>query len=52
MVAILSTEPAGLGLGELDTILARALRKEPTERYQSVAEFGEELGRFLESQPH
>jgi len=52
MVAILSTEPARLGLGELDNILARALRKEPTERYQSVAAFGEELDRFLESQPH
>jgi serine/threonine protein kinase len=51
MVAILSTEPARLGLGELDNILAKALRKEPTERYQSVAELGEELDRFLESQP-
>ncbi len=51
MVSILSTEPARLGLGELDNILAKALRKEPTERYQSVAEFGEELDRFLESQP-
>ncbi|HSE45144.1 MAG TPA: serine/threonine-protein kinase [Gemmatimonadales bacterium] len=50
MVAILSTEPARLGLGELDDVLARALRKEPTERYQSVAEFGEELDRLLESQ--
>jgi serine/threonine protein kinase len=51
MVSILSTEPARLGLGELDNILAKALRKEPTERYQSVAELGEELDRFLESQP-
>ena len=51
MVSILSTEPARLGLGELDNILAKALRKEPTERYQSVAEFGEELDHFLESQP-
>ena len=51
MVSILSTEPERLGLGELDNILAKALRKEPTERYQSVAELGEELDRFLESQP-
>ena len=51
MVAILSKEPAPLLLGELDTILAIALRKEPATRYQSVAEFGEGLDRFLESQP-
>jgi serine/threonine protein kinase len=51
MAAILSTKPARLGLGELDDMLARALLKAPNERYQSAAEFGEELDRFLESQP-
>jgi serine/threonine protein kinase len=51
MVAILSIKPASLGVGELDDILAKALRKEPGERYQSAAEFGQELDRFLESQP-
>ena len=51
MVTILSTKPASLGVGELDDILAKALRKEPGERYQSAAEFGQELDRFLESQP-
>ena len=50
MVAVLSTKPAMLGLGELDNILAKALQKEPGERYQAAAEFGEELKRFLESQ--
>jgi serine/threonine protein kinase len=51
MVTIVSTQPARLGVGELDDILAKALRKEPGERYQSAAEFGQELYRFLESQP-
>jgi serine/threonine protein kinase len=51
MVDILSKEPAPLDLGELDNILATALRKDPGARYQSVAEFGEGLDRFLESQP-
>jgi hypothetical protein len=49
MLAILSREPAPLGLGELDNILAKALQKEPGERYQAATDFGEELDRFLES---
>jgi serine/threonine protein kinase len=37
--------------GDLDTILARALKTDPAERYASVAEFAEDLRRFLDDQP-
>jgi serine/threonine-protein kinase len=48
---LLRVEPARLGLGDLDTILAKALRKEPTERYQTVAAFGDDLERYLQQEP-
>ena len=37
--------------GDLDTILGKALKKEPRERYASVAEFSEDLRRFLAHEP-
>jgi eukaryotic-like serine/threonine-protein kinase len=37
--------------GDLDTILAKALKTDPSERYRSVAEFADDLRRFLEHQP-
>ena len=37
--------------GDLDTILAKALKTNPSERYRSVAEFADDLHRFLEHQP-
>ena len=37
--------------GDLDTILAKALKTNPAERYGSVAEFAGDLRRFLEHQP-
>ncbi|HEV8631600.1 MAG TPA: protein kinase, partial [Thermoanaerobaculia bacterium] len=37
--------------GDLDAILLKALRKEPADRYPSVAAFAEDLRRHLESQP-
>jgi serine/threonine-protein kinase len=45
--ALFEVEPARLGLGDLDTILAKALRKEPRERYQTVAALGDDLTRYL-----
>ena len=44
---ILETEPPRLGLGDLDIILAKALRKAPAERYQSVAGLADDLRRYL-----
>ena len=37
--------------GDLETIVAKALKSNPAERYASVAEFAEDLRRFLEHQP-
>ncbi len=34
--------------GDLDTIVLRALRKEPERRYQSAQELSDDIGRFLE----
>ncbi len=37
--------------GDLDTILGKALKKDPAERYASVGTFGEDLRRFLSHEP-
>jgi serine/threonine protein kinase/tetratricopeptide (TPR) repeat protein len=37
--------------GDLDTILAKALKKDPRERYSSVGAFADDLRRYLKSEP-
>lgn len=37
--------------GDLDTIVLKAMRKEPERRYASVAEFAEDIRRHLEDHP-
>ncbi|HXS94561.1 MAG TPA: serine/threonine-protein kinase [Candidatus Limnocylindrales bacterium] len=37
--------------GDLDTIVAKAIRKEPERRYGSAARLSEDLGRYLEGRP-
>ena len=37
--------------GDLDTIVAKALKKDPAERYASVTALGDELRRYLEHEP-
>jgi eukaryotic-like serine/threonine-protein kinase len=37
--------------GDLETILSKALKKNPLERYASVAEFGDDLRRYIDHQP-
>jgi serine/threonine protein kinase len=37
--------------GDLETILAKALKKNPSERYASVRELADDLRRYLEHQP-
>lgn len=49
--AVLETEPAPLGLGELDVVVGKALRKVPGERYPSTAAFADDLSRFLRHEP-
>ncbi|MFN7976952.1 MAG: serine/threonine-protein kinase [Vicinamibacterales bacterium] len=49
-----STTPRRLAealAGDLDTILARALKKAPAERYASVVEFEADLRRYLRHEP-
>jgi serine/threonine protein kinase/tetratricopeptide (TPR) repeat protein len=37
--------------GDLDTIVATALKKDPRQRYQSVTAFADDLQRFLDQRP-
>ena len=37
--------------GDLETIVGKALKKDPAERYKSVAEFAEDLRRYLGNEP-
>src|SRR5262249_29027136 len=37
--------------GDLDTIAAKALKKNPAERYSSVAAFADDLSRYLKQEP-
>ena len=37
--------------GDLDTIVAKALKKDPHERYASVGAFADDLRRYLKSEP-
>jgi len=49
-----ATTPDGLHKllqGDLDTIVAKALKKDPRERYSSVAELADDLRRHLASEP-
>ena len=48
---VLEVEPQRLGLGDLDTVLSKALRKSPSERYQTAAAFGDDLRRYLRQEP-
>lgn len=47
----LSEPPAPLISGDLDNIVAMAMRKEPARRYQSVEQFGLDIQRSLAHQP-
>ena len=49
--ALEEVEPARLGLGDLDTILAKALRKTPGERYQTVTALSDDIERYLRHEP-
>ena len=45
--ALHERQPARLELGDLGAVVDKALRKEPGERYQTVAAFAEDLRRYL-----
>jgi len=44
-------EPRGLIAGDLESILAQALRKEPERRYLSVEQFASDIHRYLAAMP-
>ncbi|MEP6780963.1 MAG: serine/threonine-protein kinase [Gemmatimonadaceae bacterium] len=48
---ILEVQPTRVGHGDLDTIVAKALRKDPRQRYQTVAAFAGDLERYLRFEP-
>jgi len=49
--SLFEVEPTRLGLGDLDTVLGKALRKEPAARYQTVGAFADDLTRYLHHEP-
>jgi serine/threonine-protein kinase len=50
--AVLDTEPPRLfGSGDLSNIVAKALKKQPAERYPTVAAFADDLRRYLKHEP-
>ncbi|MEO6527564.1 MAG: protein kinase [Gemmatimonadaceae bacterium] len=51
LAALLDVEPPRLGIGDLDAVFSKALRKAPAERYQTAAAFADDLQRFLRDEP-
>jgi serine/threonine-protein kinase len=51
LAALIDKQPVPLGLGDLDLVLAKALRKEPSERYATAVAFSEDLNRWFRHQP-
>ena len=50
LLALHERQPAELGMGDLDAILAKALRKQPADRYGTVDAFGDDLRRWMRRQ--
>ena len=44
-------QPAPLRMGDLDTIVGKALRKDASERYQTVGAFADDITRYLRHEP-
>jgi serine/threonine-protein kinase len=51
LAALIQREPAPLGLGDLDAVLAHALQKRPADRYRTAAAFADDLERWLRHEP-
>lgn len=49
--ALTDTDPSRPGLGDLDSVLLKALRRSPAERYQTAQEFADDLRRYLGQRP-
>jgi tetratricopeptide (TPR) repeat protein len=48
---LLEVEPAPLKPRDLGAVVGKALKKDPTERYQNVESFADDLGRYLRHEP-
>ena len=44
-------EPGRIGMGDLDSVLLKALSRSPADRYQTALEFAEDLRRYLAQRP-
>jgi serine/threonine protein kinase len=51
VMRVLEVEPPRLKLGDLSTILTKALRKKARDRYQTVAALADDLERYLGHEP-
>jgi tetratricopeptide (TPR) repeat protein len=49
--ALQERQPTPLPLGDLGTIVDKALRKDPSQRYQTVAALAEDLRHYLQQEP-
>jgi serine/threonine protein kinase len=49
--AIVDSEPARLSLGDLDSVLGKALRKNPAERYPTASALADDLDKYLRDEP-
>jgi serine/threonine-protein kinase len=49
--ALFDVEPKRLKMGDLDSIVLKALRKEPAERYQTVVKLADDITRYLQHDP-
>jgi tetratricopeptide (TPR) repeat protein len=49
--AILETGPRALPAGDLGTIVGKALKKQPEQRYESVSALSDDLRRYLANEP-
>ncbi len=49
--ALSDIEPARIGLGDLDSVLLKALNRPPADRYQTAQEFADDLRRYLAQRP-
>jgi serine/threonine-protein kinase len=51
LAALVERQPSPLALGDLDTVLGKALAKDSAQRYRTVDEFAEDLSRWLRHEP-
>ena len=51
LTAVVERQPPPIGLGDLDILLAKALAKDPAQRYRTIGELADDLTRWLRHEP-